>query len=41
VWLGGDVLAERSRNARLADTWLARDQHDLAFALPGQILAIE
>ena len=38
--LGGNSRAQRCRHARLADARLARDQYDLTFALPGQLLAI-
>src|SRR5262249_61395294 len=41
VRLAGDALGESRRKARLADPWLARDQHDLPFALPGQPLALQ
>ncbi len=41
VRLGRDALAESRRNARLADPRLARDQHDLPFALPGEALALD
>src|SRR6266481_1481876 len=39
VRLAGDALGERRRKAGLADSRLARDQHDLPFALPGEALA--
>src|SRR5262252_3343703 len=35
------ALGESSRNAGLADPRLARNQHDLPFALPGQPLALQ
>src|SRR5262249_57339283 len=41
VRLAGDALAERRRKAGFADPWLARDQHDLPFALPGEVLAFQ
>src|SRR5260370_41233105 len=37
--LAGDALGESRRKAGLADPRLARDQHDLPFALPGEALA--
>src|SRR6266481_4530896 len=41
VRLAGDALGESRRKAGLADPRLARDQHDLPFALPGQPLALQ
>src|SRR5262249_7547348 len=41
VRLAGDALGESRCKARLADPRLARDQHDLPFALPGQPLALQ
>src|SRR5512132_170121 len=41
VWLAGDALGERRRKAGFADPRLARDQHDLPFALPGEALAFQ
>src|SRR6266480_2877692 len=41
VRLAGDALGERRREAGLADPRLARDQHDLPFALPGEALAFQ
>jgi hypothetical protein len=41
VRLAGDVLGESCRKAGFADTWFARDQHDLPFALPGEALAFQ
>jgi hypothetical protein len=37
----GDALGESRREAGLADPRLARDQHDLPFALPGAALAFQ
>jgi len=39
--LAGDALGESCRKAGLADTRLARDQHDLPFAPPGEALAFQ
>jgi hypothetical protein len=39
MWLAGDVFGESRRKAGLADPRLARDQHNLPFALPGEALA--
>ena len=39
VRLAGDVLGESCRKAGFADSRLARDQHDLPLALPGEALA--
>src|SRR5258705_9019070 len=41
VRLAGDALGESCRKAGLADPRLARDQHDLPFALPGQTLTLQ
>src|SRR5215471_3542608 len=41
VWLAGDALGQSSHKAGLADPRLARDQHDLPFALPGEALALQ
>src|SRR5215471_5632231 len=41
VRLAGDALGESCRKAGLADPRLARNQHDLPFALPGQPLALQ
>src|SRR5262249_23908877 len=39
--LAGDALGESCRKAGLADPRLARDQHDLPFAPPGEALAFQ
>src|SRR5262249_7315833 len=39
VRLAGNVLCESRRKAGFTDTRLARDEHDLPFALPGEALA--
>ena len=39
--LAGDALGESRRKAGLADPRLARDQHNLPFALPGEALAFQ
>src|SRR5262249_59951633 len=41
VRLAGDALGERRRKPGFADPRLARDQHDLPFALPGEALAFQ
>src|SRR5262249_35474792 len=41
VRLAGEALGESSHKAGLADPRLARDQHDLPFALPSQALALQ
>src|ERR1700736_6351764 len=41
VRLAGDVLGESYRKAGFADPRLARDQHNLPFALPGEALAFQ
>src|SRR5215510_12121495 len=41
VRLAGDALGESRRNAGLADPRLARDQHDLPFALPREALELQ
>ena len=41
VRLAGDALGESRRKAGLADPRLARDQHNLPFALPGEALAFQ
>src|SRR5258706_13010799 len=41
VRLAGDALGESCRKAGLADPRLAREQHDLPFALPGQTLTLQ
>src|SRR5690242_21230846 len=41
VLLPGDAFGERRRKARLADTRLPRDQHDLPLPLPGEALACQ
>ena len=41
VRLAGDALGKSRRKAGLADPRLARDQHDLSFALPGEPLALQ
>src|SRR5260370_42530259 len=38
VRFAGDALGERGPESGLADAGLARDQHDLRFALPGYAL---
>ena len=37
----GDALGQGRRKAGLADPRLARDQHDLPFAVPGEALALQ
>src|SRR5262249_29506900 len=39
--LAADAFGERLRKARLADSRLSRDQHDLPFTLPGETLAFQ
>src|SRR6266567_3338867 len=39
--LAGDALGESRRKTGLADPRLARDQHDLPFALPSEALALQ
>jgi hypothetical protein len=41
VRLAGDALGERRHKAGLADPRLARDQHDLPFALPSEALPLQ
>jgi hypothetical protein len=41
VRLAGNTLGESCRKAGLADPRLARDQHNLPFALPGETLAFQ
>src|SRR5262249_62149248 len=41
VRLAGNALGESRRKAGLADPRLARDQHDLPFAVPGEALAFQ
>src|SRR5262249_47918531 len=41
VRLTGDAVGESGRKAGLADPRLARDQHDLPFALPGEALPFQ
>ena len=41
VRLAGDALGESRRKTGLADPRLARNQHDLPFALPGEALALQ
>jgi hypothetical protein len=41
VRLAGDALGESRHKAGLADPRLARDQHDLPFALPSEALALQ
>src|SRR6516162_5215429 len=39
--LAGNALGESHRKAGFADSRLARDQHDLPLALPGEALALQ
>ena len=41
VRLASDALGEGRHKAGLADPRLARDQHDLPFAVPGEALALQ
>jgi len=41
VQRAGDALGESCRKAGLADSRLARDEHNLSFALPGEALEFQ